>query len=348
MPPLQRRITSRQSNPQDAGLDNPDCLCLPRACRDRGFHIDAEADEDLSFRGRRGALHIPVGSRVQTRIPPLKPSQEGVSRRSRHSPDRDRHPLDLIDLLTDLNRYAESINYYDMLIRLAPEETDLLLSKGIAQVNAGLYTQAIETFDEVIAAKPQDPLPVFRKGMVLLRLKRMDDAMRCYLKSLELDPSYGNNWLKAGVYATTFMDQDLLKGPAASETSESSAPAAKSRRKAKKAAESENFEDEDADYADDADDVGVREETRRRSKSEAGSKAAADADAYETAEPKHQPSPMAQFLCSLILREDMTACPDAIARRSFSASIPSDNAALYTVSGMPRLHSPMRVCMIIV
>ncbi|MBR6011975.1 MAG: tetratricopeptide repeat protein, partial [Methanomicrobium sp.] len=111
--------------------------------------------------------------------------------------------LDLIDLLTDLNRYAESINYYDMLIRLAPEETDLILSKGIAQVNAGLYTQAIATFDEVIAAKPQDPLPVFRKGMVLLRLKRMDDAMRCYLKSLELDPSYGNNWLKMGVYATT-------------------------------------------------------------------------------------------------------------------------------------------------
>lgn len=185
--------------------------------------------------------------------------------------------LDLIDLLTDLNRYAESINYYDMLIRLAPEETDLLLSKGIAQVNAGLYTQAIETFDEVIAAKPQDPLPVFRKGMVLLRLKRMDDAMRCYLKSLELDPSYGNNWLKMGVYATTFMDQDLLKGPAASETSESSAPAAKSSRKAKKAAESEDFEDEDADYEDDADDVGVREETRRRAKSEA--------------EPKHEPAP---------------------------------------------------------
>lgn len=199
--------------------------------------------------------------------------------------------LDLIDLLTDLNRYAESINYYDMLIRLAPEETDLLLSKGIAQVNAGLYTQAIETFDEVIAAKPQDPLPVFRKGMVLLRLKRMDDAMRCYLKSLELDPSYGNNWLKAGVYATTFMDQDLLKGPAASETSESSAPAAKSRRKAKKAAESEDFADEDADYADDADDVGVREEPRRRSKPEAGPKAAEDAEAYETAEPKHEPAP---------------------------------------------------------
>ncbi|MBP5083056.1 MAG: tetratricopeptide repeat protein, partial [Methanomicrobium sp.] len=199
--------------------------------------------------------------------------------------------LDLIDLLTDLNRYAESINYYDMLIRLAPEETDLLLSKGIAQVNAGLYTQAIETFDEVIAAKPQDPLPVFRKGMVLLRLKRMDDAMRCYLKSLELDPSYGNNWLKAGVYATTFMDQDLLKGPAASETSESSAPAAKSRKKVKKAAESEDFADEDADYADDADDVGVHEEPRRRSKSEAGSKAAGDADAYETAEAKHEPAP---------------------------------------------------------
>ncbi len=199
--------------------------------------------------------------------------------------------LDLIDLLTDLNRYAESINYYDMLIRLAPEETDLLLSKGIAQVNAGLYTQAIETFDEVIAAKPQDPLPVFRKGMVLLRLKRMDDAMRCYLKSLELDPSYGNNWLKAGVYATTFMDQDLLKGPAASETSESSAPAAKSRRKAKKAAESEDFADEDADDADDAGDVGVREEPRRRSKPEAGPKAAGDADAYETAEPKHEPAP---------------------------------------------------------
>ncbi len=199
--------------------------------------------------------------------------------------------LDLIDLLTDLNRYAESINYYDMLIRLAPEETDLLLSKGIAQVNAGLYTQAIETFDEVIAAKPQDPLPVFRKGMVLLRLKRMDDAMRCYLKSLELDPSYGNNWLKMGVYATTFMDQDLLKGPAASETSESSAPAAKSRKKAKKAAESEDFADEDADYADDAGDVAGREESRRRSKPEAGSKAAGDADAYETAEPKHEPAP---------------------------------------------------------
>ena len=198
--------------------------------------------------------------------------------------------LDLIDLLTDLNRYAESINYYDMLIRLAPEETDLLLSKGIAQVNAGLYTQAIETFDEVIAAKPQDPLPVFRKGMVLLKLKRMDDAMRCYLKSLELDPSYGNNWLKMGVYATTFMDQDLLKGPAAPENSERPAPAAKSRKKAKKAAEPEDFEDEEEDDEETGREV-AREEPRRRARSEAAPKAHGDADAYAAAEPEHEPAP---------------------------------------------------------
>ena len=204
--------------------------------------------------------------------------------------------LDLIDLLTDLNRYAESINYYDMLIRLAPEETDLLLSKGIAQVNAGLYTQAIETFDEVIAAKPQDPLPVFRKGMVLLRLKRMDDAMRCYLKSLELDPSYGNNWLKMGVYATTFMDQDLLKGPSAEESSERPAPAAKPRKKAKAVAEPEEIADDDT-YEDDAVDDGgrevSREEPRRRVKPEAAPKAE-DADAYATAEPEQAPAPVAE------------------------------------------------------
>ena len=115
--------------------------------------------------------------------------------------------LSLITLLSDMNLNQETIPYYDMLISILPDETDILMSKGIAHYTIGQYEMAAMAFKRVSEMRPDDPEPLLKAGLSLIMLGKPREALNYYLKTIDIDPHYGNVWLKSGIDATFFMEK---------------------------------------------------------------------------------------------------------------------------------------------
>jgi tetratricopeptide (TPR) repeat protein len=77
------------------------------------------------------------------------------------------------------NLHNESIEYYDKVLAVEPNDFEALYNKGLALTNLGKYNESIKYYDKVLAIDPNQVLASYNKGTALLNLGK-------YNKSIEL------------------------------------------------------------------------------------------------------------------------------------------------------------------
>jgi tetratricopeptide (TPR) repeat protein len=87
-------------------------------------------------------------------------------------------------------RFAEAVIAYEQAVRLAPANTDILISLGGAQKRAGRIDACIETYRRVLRQKPGFVEGHYNLGNAFLEAGRPDDAARAYRRALSLRPGY--------------------------------------------------------------------------------------------------------------------------------------------------------------
>jgi len=98
--------------------------------------------------------------------------------------------------LFKMQRYQEAIVEFDKAIELNPNNPDHHYNKGIVLLEMQRYQEAIVEFDKAIELNPKDPYYHYNKGNSLLESKRYEDAIEEFNKAIMLNPnhpSYHNN-----------------------------------------------------------------------------------------------------------------------------------------------------------
>jgi Flp pilus assembly protein TadD/peroxiredoxin len=72
---------------------------------------------------------------------------------------------------------------------------------GVALFQHGYYAQAEDSFQEVVATRPNDPEAYYNLGTLNLRLKRFDKAREYLGQTLKLRPDYPEAWNNLGMMA---------------------------------------------------------------------------------------------------------------------------------------------------
>ena len=100
----------------------------------------------------------------------------------------------------ELGEYEAALTHFEQAVRMAPANVESLLGVAIAQHRVGKfatakksdrkahYNRALTTLDKALKLAPESARVYEKQGSVYLDLKRFDDAVSAYLKTMELDP----------------------------------------------------------------------------------------------------------------------------------------------------------------
>ena len=86
----------------------------------------------------------------------------------------------------------EAITYFDKILALDPNDTDILYYKGISLESLGKHSEAITYFNKVLSLDPNDTDTLTYKGISLESLGRNEEAITYFNKVLSLDPNNEN------------------------------------------------------------------------------------------------------------------------------------------------------------
>lgn len=110
--------------------------------------------------------------------------------------------------LIDLGEYQEAITCFDKAIEIDPQNEGAWYNKGFALVNLKKYKEAITCLEMVIEIRPQLSTKVnstlaeawYREGMgiSLFHSYNFGEAIGCFDKAIELDPSHIEAWHSKG------------------------------------------------------------------------------------------------------------------------------------------------------
>jgi tetratricopeptide (TPR) repeat protein len=82
----------------------------------------------------------------------------------------------------------DAIFYFDKVLDVKPNHVDALIRKGNVLGKLGKYEQAITCYDITLKIKPYHMICILNKGLALHCLGRYNQALTCYDKILEMTP----------------------------------------------------------------------------------------------------------------------------------------------------------------
>lgn len=95
-----------------------------------------------------------------------------------------------LGLLHDAHQDSQSAGPYEAARALRPENTAAWINLGNRFLEDGRLDQALVCYQKVIELDSKQPAAHVNLGQTLARLGRLDEAIACYRKALELDPDY--------------------------------------------------------------------------------------------------------------------------------------------------------------
>ncbi|HOY64991.1 MAG: Tetratricopeptide repeat protein [bacterium ADurb.Bin236] len=98
---------------------------------------------------------------------------------------------DLAYQLTEMKRYEEAIEHYDIAISLRPGDFMATNNKAHVYYEMGKYDKALEIFMSLIKDDPKNSLLYSNVAMCFHNMKKYNDAYIGYMKALELNPKNG-------------------------------------------------------------------------------------------------------------------------------------------------------------
>lgn len=96
------------------------------------------------------------------------------------------------DDLFQQQRYLASIECYDKVVQLKPDEYLAWFKRGIALDNLKRFEAAAESYGKVLELQPEDYLAWFKRGRAMESLGHCEEAIASYDKVIELQPD--NYW----------------------------------------------------------------------------------------------------------------------------------------------------------
>jgi Flp pilus assembly protein TadD len=93
------------------------------------------------------------------------------------------------EALYDLGRYGEALVGYNRALELRPDDPNILDSRGGALGNLGRHEEALADYNRSLDLHPDDPTTLNNRGVALEELGRYEDALASYNRSLELRPN---------------------------------------------------------------------------------------------------------------------------------------------------------------
>ncbi|MDC0638510.1 tetratricopeptide repeat protein [Nitrosopumilus sp.] len=100
--------------------------------------------------------------------------------------------------LRDLERWDEYLDIQTKLLKINPSDDHALCSKGMALGELSKYDEAIFCLDEALKINPLNDLAWSSKGVTLFDLSKYDEAIFCYDKALEIDSDDEVIWFNKG------------------------------------------------------------------------------------------------------------------------------------------------------
>lgn len=101
--------------------------------------------------------------------------------------------------LDALKRFSEALEVYDFLIRADPEDLDAWRYRAYLLSMLDRNEDALEAYDRVLELESVPDVDTHtQRGMVLDALGRQQEAVLSYDQSLSLEPDYENVWEKRG------------------------------------------------------------------------------------------------------------------------------------------------------
>jgi len=108
--------------------------------------------------------------------------------------ERDQNPndteiqLQIALCLTETGDPASALRMLETLLQNIPNDISLLCAKGMAQVKAKAYKDAIETLKHAAKTDPSNATPFSYLGILFMDMTHYDDAIKAYTKAISLDP----------------------------------------------------------------------------------------------------------------------------------------------------------------
>ena len=97
------------------------------------------------------------------------------------------------------NFYNEMINLMENIYKQNQNDSDLLISMGIAHFIPSKNERSIQCFRKAVEVNPKDYNAWNKLGAVFAHSKHQEEALNCYKRALELKPDYVRCWANHGI-----------------------------------------------------------------------------------------------------------------------------------------------------
>jgi CHAT domain-containing protein/Flp pilus assembly protein TadD len=98
----------------------------------------------------------------------------------------------------EVGNYKQSVDCFDQVLTLNPDNHEAWNNRGVALDNLGRFEEALTSFDKAIEFKPDDHEAWHNRGVALGKLGRFEEALTSYDKAVEFKPDYHLAWNNRG------------------------------------------------------------------------------------------------------------------------------------------------------
>ena len=105
-------------------------------------------------------------------------------------------------------KWPQAIEQFEAARRINPDEMDVVLSLGEAQIGAGDFAAAGKTLREVVVRQPQRTAAILQSGIVAEKTGRYAEARELYRRCLELNPNDAQPHVRLGRLCLGLMERD--------------------------------------------------------------------------------------------------------------------------------------------
>jgi tetratricopeptide (TPR) repeat protein len=101
--------------------------------------------------------------------------------------------------LSRLGRYEEAVDSFDQALALRPDDYEALLNRGADLNELGRYEEALASFHQAIQLQPEFHLTWYNQGIVQKRLGSYKEAVASFDQAIQLQPEFHLTWYNQGI-----------------------------------------------------------------------------------------------------------------------------------------------------
>lgn len=102
------------------------------------------------------------------------------------------------DILHAVGDYAKALRAYDQILSLQPDEV-AFANRGLANWELGKHADALSDYLSALSLNPRNAVALRGAGEMLLKLDKVERAIRYFRKAIEIEPRYSLAYRALGV-----------------------------------------------------------------------------------------------------------------------------------------------------